>query len=459
MLTGKRRTYHSNGRRPSTGRAPLWVSRAGEEPYEAKYTALILLLLLVPGRSIYVLYVLIISILLLFFAKTKTKLRARYINPRRPKAKYFTIAVGIATFVVITSTLRGYVLGEVNLRDYTEAFRWVPVILIFAFINCWKRLRLTNFIDAACIYLPIDSFVSILQHLRIDLFGIKGLVRALYNSPYHFENAYLSANRILGLSTGPGQHGGILLALVTICLLGIFYASGKRGLTATAVTIMGLVTILFTQSATTFIAASGVIVLMVFLFFAGGRGRQRITAVGVGVLVLFAGIVVLRAYADELGYLLLLFETGLERHSYVGRVVQWKTMLGAAVETPLLVGIGWGKYYFGQYSSAPDNEYLFLLLVYGLPAVMLYLFVVARFMFSTGFDLLNGRRKEALTVLLFYLFAGGLVRAWPTTFLLLTKVMILVSLALAGRFWQRRHRREAIRDRRRRPTSPTSVST
>lgn len=418
--------------RTPTEKRPLVAgqnARSGERAYEVGYTLFLLFVLLIPGRNIYASFALTTLAILLFAARQ-----------RPTKNGYLKAVLAFMAFVTAASGIRWFLLGELNLRDYAEVFRFMPVAVVFAFMRRWRGLRLENFVDAACIYLAVDGLVSYLQFAELNTLGIRSLAESYYNYERHYNVSLMMAGRVLGLSPGPGQHGVTLLVLVTITFLGVFKATSWRKLACIVGCFLGIVIAIFSQSQTSFVAISGMISLMIFLYVAGGSGRKRVLACAVGAFFLFVGANLLLRYAADLGYLFTLFEYGLERNAYQAREMKWARLLNAAADFPYLMLIGWGKVFFGEDSGAMDNEYLYILLVYGLPALILYLFVLARFVIATGIDLMRGIEKSDLNTLLFYMFSGGVVVAWPTSFLLQANVLFLISLVLAGRWWEREHK-------------------
>lgn len=421
---------HTNLEAPTKRRprgARQQATRPGEERYEASYTLFLLLVLLIPGKNIYASYALTTFAIFLFAARQ-----------RPTKNGYFKAVLAFMAFITAASGVRWFLLGELNLRDYAEIFRFMPVAVAFAFMRRWRGLRLENFIDAACLYLAVDGFVSYLQFVETDALGVRGLAQSYYNYERHYRVSLMGTGRVLGLSPGPGQHGSILLVLVVTVLLGVFKTTSWRRMACVVGCFLGIVIAIFTQSQTSFVAISGAVSLMIFLHLAGGSGRNRIMAGAIAALCLFVGANLLFRYAADLGYLLTLFEYGLERNSYQAREMKWARLSGNAADFPYLMPIGWGKGFFGEDSGAMDNEYLYVALVYGIPVLLFYLFVLARFIIATGAELVRGKEKGDLNTLLFYMFSGGLIVAWPTSFLLQVNVMFLVSMVLAARWWERK---------------------
>ena len=428
MVNGRASLQHSNGRGSLSRSATR--NAQGNEPYRASFTALLVILLLIPEKNIYINYGLITAVTLLFV----------WLGGVRPrKNAYFKVVGALIVFVIAAAGLRWLIVFEMNLRDYTEAFRLLPSALIFVSMRRWKGIQFSNFVDAACVFLVIDGFVSYLQLQGTNTLGLLGIARTYYNYELHYEVSLLGSDRVLGLLPGPGQHGVVLLMLVTVTLLGVFRSSSvRRRVTAAGGFLIATLTIVITQSQTNFIAASAIISLMLFLFLAAGSTRSRVVASALVGLLAFAGINLLLEYAGDLKYLFTLFEQGLERSSYQAREVKWTRLLGAAADFPYLMPIGWGKSFFGEASTAMDNEYLYLLLVYGVPLFALYLIALLRYVLRVGFRLLRGKEEGNLTMLLFYMLCGGMVVAWPASFVLEPKVALLLSLVLAGRFWEKR---------------------
>ncbi|HCD1954659.1 TPA: hypothetical protein NBI99_005122, partial [Escherichia coli] len=81
-----------------------------------------------------------------------------------------------------------------------------------------------------------------------------------------------------------------------------------------------------------------------------------------------------------------LFEQGTERGSYQLRVEKRNEMIEKALSNPGYSLIGWGKDYFGDDTSATDNEHLYIALVYG-PLIWLA-FVLVCFYYGAKYTLL-----------------------------------------------------------------------
>lgn len=410
--------------------APAWVTplpngdarapAAGAGTYRLIHAAFLLFLLLVPPRNLYLYYV-VTSLAILGFTLGVPKVLNR-------PAK---LLIALTTFVLFGAFLRTIAFVEPNPRDYIEAARFVPLILVYSASGAWRRLRLESIVDAAFAYLMLDALASVLQFTQRDLFGFNALVMRLYSSEHHYESALLIARRALGLSPGPGPHSAVLFVLATVMLYAMFVLR-RRLLISLLGFLIAIASLMLSQSQTGFAVTGAIAVGVLTFFLFRGPLRNRLLSgvllVGIGAAVASLLVVI----ATQLRYLVSLFVYGLGRSSYLNRLEKWQELIGLTRERPWWFPVGWGKDYFGPISGAMDSDYVYMYCVYGALVVGAFAIIVFHFLATTLRQMLRGSVR-GYRGLLFFLVLGGTVFAWPNAFFTTANVaLVLVFIHIAS---------------------------
>lgn len=323
----------------------------------------------------------------------------------------------LLTWLVVLSLavifLRGLVeISSINVRDLTEIMRLLAllstVVLLMGNIEAHFGQRLL-------IAMLLTDLVLSLSQLQILPEAISGVVSGLYQSDFHVENAIGISSRALGLFSDPTTHG-LAVGLTALFFLGDTM-NGKSWIARLGL-LISLFLVALAQSQTAFIATA----LGIFTFF-GYALLIRPTLRGVIMFgMLFGGaLTIILRFADQLSYLLLLFKVGLARNSFQRRIQKREDSIENMHDNPAGLILGWGKDYLGSTSTALDNEYLFVYLVYGLPGLLLFVILLSA-------ALIYAIRSQAHVLLAATIL--GIIAAYPASFFTNLKTFTLYCLVI-----------------------------
>ncbi|MCS6724573.1 O-antigen ligase family protein, partial [Proteus mirabilis] len=300
---------------------------------------------------------------------------------------------------IISSSIRFFISGD-NLRDALETFRFIPIFLFFLYKKCFiiKKQSLYNIF---IVYIVLNSFLCFLQYYYKSDSTIVNFIAYFYNSDIHFNESLLLNSRALGFSMGPNSNAVIIL----LCLFFIFFKykpTSKLQSFLKYITItLGIISLILSQSQTGIIALIAISIYLIVMYFIK---KPQIITVCTLFITFFAVIIIantslLDKLSDKNGglyYLSTLFKQGTERSSYQIRIEKRNAMIDTAISKPFYSFIGWGKDYFGDESSATDNEHLYIALIYG-PIIWILILSVAfyygsiytiKYLYSKNFELL-----------------------------------------------------------------------
>ncbi|MGI2787759.1 hypothetical protein [Vibrio fluvialis] len=333
-------------------------------------------------------------------------------------------------YLIVTAIIR-FLFNPENIRDVFEIFRFMPLLVFFMLKD-----KLNTFFDYAvkyvCGYIALNFVVSLFQYkYKFDSI-IVNIVRVLYNSPKHFEESLMLNSRALGLSMGPNSNAVIVLLCIIFILFKFIPKTKIEYIYKISILCLGLISLILSQSQTGLIAMMMVVTcIFISLFIRSPMKTGGFLAIIISIFILLPNTKFLDKFGDrETGfyYLSTLFEQGTERSSYVLREEKRDYMLDEALSEPRFALIGWGKDFFGEYTSATDNEHLYLVLVYG-PLVWLLIVGVAlvvslKYLYSY-FSI--GRFKELFVP---SIMLSAVIFALPAAFITYPQSLILAALFL-----------------------------
>ena len=203
----------------------------------------LVLLLMVPFKSLYVYYAL--SFILIFIFTFNERLIWNL------PAKILATAI---TFYCFMFAFRFLTTFEPIVRDYVEVFRFFPLLYLIMKINYFKKICYDDIVRASFVYLLIDGSVTFLQFFNFNFLGIIDIVHTFYTSDGFFASDDMTVtNRSPGISAQIGAHGAILMSTAVIMLLGIMLKCHSRWLSQAGL-VISLVLLILTQSRTSFVA-------------------------------------------------------------------------------------------------------------------------------------------------------------------------------------------------------------
>jgi len=339
---------------------------------------------------------------------------------RFDRKDYIILTTGLLIFIP-QIVIRWIIFPDSGLRDLVEFGRILFLLLSFCTIRHIPIYmeKLTKIIK---IYIIFDFVISIMQFFHLYP-ALSSIIEHTYSREHHIENSLGISNRALGLSSDPSSHGLMILILITILLLcSIMYQVRNSIKTSLPIIIMGIFSILTSQSQTAFIGL--LIMITVVFFFYSYQHKNRFSFYLFFVFLGISAILFIIPFLENLQYLTTLFSDGLGRSSYILRIRKRELFLDMAMENPIGILLGYGKDYFGQHSAAMDNEHLYIFLVYGLPVYILFCVMLLRQIVN----LIKGNRN-------FYLFAIpiliGIPLAWSSSYYLSPKIMFVLTILYA----------------------------
>ena len=342
----------------------------------------------------------------------------------RRKIEVNTSAAAVAAFTVfllLTSIFRSLYLNINNPRDYIEIFRFIPLLLLLLIQKAIKFDR-ANLEKIFFWYVSIDFVISIAQFLRFDFINI---ITSLYAAGHHAEKSLLISSRALGLSSGPGQHGSLITFLFVFFLAGIFFKRSRYNVIGV---IIASICILLSQSQTAFIAMVGSSISILLYYIFSGKVSQKLKALRLWLVMTIASASLIGYFFQELRYLASLVEQGTDRSSFQIRLEKAQFVYDGINKVPELLITGYGKDYWGSFSAAMDNEYLYVLAVYGIVILCISIAIVFVYLFR-GFLLRSAKEDKSI----YFIILTGLVIAYPTAFFTDPRIILLLLFVVLSK--------------------------
>lgn len=326
--------------------------------------------------------------------------------------------------LIIFSIMIGIFVYETNpVRNFSEIIRFVPVLIVlsaFARLHVWDAVKtLTN---VFFVYAVICFIVSIAQFLG---YGYVDPVTSLYGSSLHIDVSLGISSRALGLSSGPGQNGAMMVVLFTFSLGQMLV--GRYGFKLIAIAILSAFVIFLSQSQTSFVVLVGIVIYSMLFALGKLSGELKARAVRLFFILIAFAVGFIMLYAENLRYLFSLFSLGLERNSYQARELKTNAFFEGSIDNVFAMLFGHGKDFYGSASGAMDNEYMFLFGVYGLSSLLMILMFYAFVIFGVWFQRESIIRNSVVLVSLNLTVVAGVVMAWPNAFLLDPRVLFILS--------------------------------
>ena len=399
------------------------------EKKKSNYALLLVLLLMVPFKSLYVYYVL--SFFLIFIFTFNEGLIWNL------PARILALAM---TYYFFMAAFRFFTTFEPIVRDYVEVFRFFPLLYLMLKLNYFKNICYDDIVRACFVYLLIDGSVTLLQFFNLNFLGIIDIAHTFYTSDGFFLSDDMTVtNRSPGLSAQIGAHGAILMSTTMIMLLGIMVKCHSKWLSHAGF-VLSLVLLILTQSRTSFVATGFILFFALLLYLLFGYSKQRRNVVVIFACLSFSSMIIFINYYDVLsnvGYLLKLTSSEQSGGATSVRFTKWAWYFVEAQERPMWLLTGWGKDYFGAKSGSFDNDYLYFFFVYGPFVLMFFLLLYARYIFKI---LLNFKRYalKNFELSFFFMLLGGGVIALGASFFLLPQIIFLQFFLYSGKYWEGR---------------------
>ncbi|MBS0847956.1 O-antigen ligase family protein [Citrobacter sp. JGM124] len=332
---------------------------------------------------------------------------------------------------LIGTSIRFIIQGD-NLRDFFEIFRYVPLLFILMLAPKFRQAGSISF-NVIIFYLISNFVVSLFQYLFKESSVLVQIIGYIFNSPVHFQESLLLNSRALGFSMGPNSNAVISL----LCVIFIFFRYEVTGfftrILKIAALLCGFFTILLTQSQTGLVTLGVIITYIIIMLVIRKPSKLILPAsiFGLFLVIFLTNSNILNDLSRKDGglyYLSTLFEQGTDRGSYQLRVEKRDQMITRALNSPLYAAIGWGKDYFGDDTSATDNEHLYIGLVYG-PLIWLLLLVYG-FYYGVKYSMFFIKTGDLKTLFTPVLILSWVVFALPASFITYPESLILGALFL-----------------------------
>lgn len=375
------------------------------------FTVLIYFILFFPAKYLNEYYVLIILILFVLSFINRGNLNS---------SETLRIFIFIFIGVVISASLPVFFLGSDAFRNVPEVLRFIPVILIL--LN-FKNINLSenDIFKIFSFYILVNFIVS---YMQFSNYSVVSVVSNIYSSDLHIEYSLNGASRALGLSPGPGPNGSIS-AILSIFFLINYFCNEKYKKSSIFFYFISLSCILLSQSQTAFVASILSTICIIVFFVLGKLSVSIFKKLSFFIILLISvGSFILLNYMDKLKYLFTLFEYGTSRSSYVAREEKTSHVIGLIRENNFFLFFGHGKDYI-EGSSSMDNEYVFLIAVYGLIVSILIFFL---YVHSIVFSWIN---RSIFSYLVIFTILCGLIIAWPSSFITDSKLMLIFIIYLS----------------------------
>ena len=371
-------------------------------------TFLLLVVLFFPVKFLYAYYLILILIVLFLTVFNRDKLKL---------SLSFKILFFIFLGVVFSSLIPVVVFGSSLSKNFTEILRFIPVLILLLNFNA-LNIDYRKVFYVFLLYTLISFVVNIIQFNNSANIQF---IADIYSSELHINNSLSISNRSLGLSSGPGSNGSISVFMAIFFIVNYLFFDEFRKLSI-SLYVVSFFNILLSQSQTAFIAVILVSLVIVFYFSVKFITSVKFTRLIPFVLIISSGVlVVFYSYLDKLRYLYTLFELGLSRSSYEVREDKVNVVIEMIIQKPYFFVFGHGKEIV-PYSSAMDNEYIFILSVYGLFTLILF---VAWYIYSIWFIFLFSNIYAKLVT---FTLLCGLILAWPSSFILDPRLMFIFVL-------------------------------
>lgn len=385
---------------------------------------LVLLTVFFPTKYFIEYHIVILFTLVIYFIFNKTKFRV-------DNSVFIRIIFFLILWVAIDSILVSIYFLNDAYRNLSEVIRFLPLLILLMSFK-------SSPIDKQCVinslffYVFVVFVVCSLQFNRISLIEP---ITNIYGDPKQIEGSLNISQRALGLSNGPGSNAAVLVVIYSYFLALFFSVEDKKNKLLSIISLsLSSFSILLSQSQSGFLALCLVTVYAVIfnlIFPYDKKSRKR--SLFLFVFILVAIIPIVAKYWDELRYLLSLFDVGLERNSYQRREEKVLSTVELITSSPILFFvIGYGKDYIPD-STALDNEYLFLLSVYG---VVIFLCIMCFYLMIILRSWLV-RVKDSNYLALHFVIIAGMILSWPSSFLLnpctFVLLAIFISIYLANR--------------------------
>lgn len=373
------------------------------------FTLFLIIFLFFPNGNYFREYVLILNIV----APLTLLLSKKPIN-LLPITKVLIIFVLLLVLFINIRFLIFNNIRTVNfyIREHTEIFRFSTILILLLSNLNYDKKKFKILLKILIVYVILNTFVSFIEfNNRSSTFFLYTFLRDLYQNKNHSDLILYT----MGINS-TGATNGLLNNIIYIIFFILFQQEKKttKSILYILICVMSFYVVMITGSRANIVGLIFFNALYVSMTLFFKQKLKRITLIGIFLAVLLISIL-MEAAAPQMIKLLMLFDTdvgiskGLE-----GREEIWGYYIRGALAYPIGLIIGWGKVLFLSTAGVffTDNDYLAILLMYGLPYTILYVGILIGFCIKT---LLNWNRGINLYhMMMFYIIMIFMVISYAT---------------------------------------------
>ncbi|WP_299764746.1 hypothetical protein [uncultured Dokdonia sp.] len=330
-------------------------------------------------------------------------------------------------FVSFFTMFRFFTIVPANYKDFTELGRLLLPTYMVLMLPFFKDFKIKDLLMPLSIIVSIDFFVSLLEffYLQTSSSSIYQFVKTNYWATQHWHSSYRSK----GLTPGPGQHA--IFGVFMFVLFLSNYLFNKNQMTKKNIVFILMTMFIIASS----LSRTGVVCMIISFIFLIYFYSKKVTSIKQGfslvaILFLFIGIggYYAKKNSANLERVSLVFTEGTSNRSFTARVDNWGELVDVALtKEPGYLLIGWGKEFFGEIAHQTDNEFVFILLFYGLIFLMFFVLFTLRYLIKTLF--LN-KKRDFISLTICTLIVVGYIFAIPSSFFFYVQNLVLFTLLL-----------------------------
>jgi len=330
------------------------------------------------------------------------------------------IAFVFLLFVTVSTVLRFVFLINPNFKDITELGRLLLPCIVLFYSHTFREFDFADLIRIMFWITIVDFSVSTMEffYQTTGDTAVYKTVRSLYWSEGHWVSPY----RTNGLTPGPGQHAVFGVFVYVLALSNLVFNKTKNlklGILFLIISFFVTITSL-SRTGTIVLMAVSFAALSIYLLSLKKRDVFKFSLFLTFVMLLLSKFV--SANMDRLGRVLELAEKGLNNGTIAGRQENWNELLLVAWARPEFILTGWGKQYFGDLALQTDNEFLFIILFYGVLTFMLFLYFTGRYVLRY---LTNSQKTKPERITIFLLILAGYLFAIPSAFFFQVQTLVI----------------------------------
>lgn len=381
-----------------------------------KINFFILSLFLIPRGQNYRLYFAIVFILgiVSFFSLKKNEIKIT--------KTFIFLCLGLLLFTLV----RLFTLRISLEKDLTEIARlFLPTYLLIMSAT-FRGYTFENFLKILSYVVIIDFFIALMEFFIGYTYDwtIFQAVKNLYWSETH----WVSRGRSKGLFSGPGQHAASTIFFFILYLTNYFF-NKKSGKSLWNLLIIFLLA--FSTFAT--LSRTGISCLVISLIIVIGLRFKNMSSKDFRSILFLVAIFTIgggyfyKSNTDKLVRLTSYVDKGFSQNSLNDREYIWIELKEKAYAKSEYLLTGWGKSYFGESAAQTDNEYLFVILFYGLVFFIIFFGLTLYYILSY---IMDKRAKTTPETALFVLICVGYIFAIPSAFFFYIQNLLLFSMVV-----------------------------